>query len=96
MAQQYTFPSRAGCSVMSVHHSSLGHVTVNCRFTKSAGALTLIRLGTRGPGCGSPYKPCSVMIEHGQFEVDVHVIVGRQGGPDATAPVVPRERWWRI
>jgi len=35
MAQQYTLPSRAGCSVMSVHQNSLGLVAVNCRFTRS-------------------------------------------------------------
>ena len=63
MAQQYTLPSRAGCSVMSVHHSSLGRVAVKCRFTRSSGVATRIRLGMRRPGRGSPYRPRSVMIE---------------------------------
>src|SRR3954467_5099605 len=49
MAQQYTLPSRAGCSVMSVHHNSLGLVAVNRRFTRSSGVLTLIRFGMPRP-----------------------------------------------
>ena len=46
IAQQYTLLSRAQCSVMSVHHNSLGRVAMNCRFTRSAGVLTRIRLGS--------------------------------------------------
>lgn len=45
IAQQYTLSSRAGCSVMSVHHSWLGVVAVNSRLTKSAGLSTPIWLG---------------------------------------------------
>jgi hypothetical protein len=37
MAQQWTLPSRAGCSVTSAHHSSLGRVAVNWRLTRPAG-----------------------------------------------------------
>ncbi len=54
VAQQYTLPSRAGCSVMSVHHSSLGIVAVNHRLTRSTGVSTPIRFGFRRPGRGNP------------------------------------------
>jgi hypothetical protein len=63
IAQQYTLPSRAQCSAMSVHHNSLGRVAMNCRFTRSAGVLTRIRLSRRRPGRGSPHRPFSAMIE---------------------------------
>jgi hypothetical protein len=63
IAQQYTLPSRAGCSVISVHHSSLGLEAVNRRLTRSTGVSTLIRLGFLRPGRGSPYRPCSDMME---------------------------------
>lgn len=63
IAQQYTLPSRAGCSVISVHHSSLGPVAVNRRLTRSTGVSIPIRLGFRRPGRGSPHRPCSAMIE---------------------------------
>ena len=35
-AAQYGFPSRVGCSVISVHHSRSGAVTLNCRLTRSS------------------------------------------------------------
>src|SRR5436190_22129143 len=56
MAQQYTLPSRAGCSVMSVHHNSLGLVAANRRFTRSSGVLTLIRFGMPRPGGADAYN----------------------------------------
>jgi hypothetical protein len=62
IAQQYTFPSRAGCSVMSVNHSSLGPSAVNLRCTKSARVSTPSRPGLRRRGRGSPDMPRFRMI----------------------------------
>ena len=63
IAQQYTLPSRAGCSVMSVHHNSLGTEAVKRRLTRSTGVSTPMRLGFRRPGRGSPHRLCSDMME---------------------------------
>lgn len=63
IAQQYTLPSRAGCSVTSVHHSWLGWVALKCRLIRSAGAGTQMSLGMRRGGWGSPCRPCSAMME---------------------------------
>jgi hypothetical protein len=49
--------------VILAHHSSLGRVAVKCRFTRSSGVATRIRLGMRRPGRGNPHSPCSLMIE---------------------------------
>ena len=58
-----------GCSVMSVHHSSLGLFAVKCRFTRSSGVATRIRLGMRRRGCGNPQRPCSVMIDRASLRL---------------------------
>ena len=63
IAQQYTLPSRAGCSVISVHHSSLGRSRSEVPIHQVLGVATRIRLGMRRPGRGSPHRPCSLMIE---------------------------------
>ena len=87
IAQQYTLPSRAGCSVMSVHHSSLGRVAVNCGLTRSAGVLTRIRFGRRRGGSRQPVQAVLAHDRADQFEVDVHVVVSQQRGTDPPAPV---------
>jgi hypothetical protein len=60
--QQYTLPSRVGCSVMSVTHSWSGAGRSKRRSTRSAVVAMLALLRKRLPIPGSPCRPCSRMI----------------------------------
>jgi hypothetical protein len=65
-AAQYSFPSPAGCSVMSVSHSRSGAVTVNWRRTRSSSVAAFTRL--RRPlrrvdalDAGLPHEPLDAL-----------------------------------
>src|SRR5215211_7457904 len=60
--QQYTLPSRVGCSVMSVTHSWSGAGRSKRRSTRSAAVALFALLRNSFLDPGSPYRPCNRMI----------------------------------
>ena len=77
IAQQYTLPSRATRSVTSAHHSSLGIVAANRRFTRSAGVQAPIKLGFAEPPGAAARAEVFGHDRVDQIEVDVHLVWAR-------------------
>lgn len=87
IAQQSTLPSRARCSVMSVHHYSLGLVAVNRRLTKVNGGIDTNQVGLSPPKTRQPTQALFGHDRVDEFVVGVHVIVGQQRRADPAARV---------